>query len=120
MIVIDQLPFIFLSIEGMILQTRNSSGKCSSSKLVKRESSSSIRCPLPLRRFASVRSNIQTNSSNKSKLSHNCGLSEIQEKEQSYSDESKALPSANKEAISDVRRTIIIAHLFFDIYEIIL
>ena len=97
----------------MILQTRNSSGKCSSSKLVKRESSSSIRCPLPLRRFASVRSNIQTNSSNKSKLSHNCGLSEIQEKEQSYSDESKALPSAHKEGdISHVRNTLFIAHLF--------
>ena len=109
-----------MSTEGMILQTRNSSGKCSSSKLVKRESSSSIRCPLPLRRFASVRSNIQTNSSNKSKLSHNCGLSEIQEKEQSYSDESKALPSANKDGeISQVRRTIIVAHLFFYIYEII-
>ena len=74
----------------MILQTRNSS-----SKLVKKDSSSSIRYPLPLKRFASVKSNFQTNSSNRSKLSLNV-LSEIQEKEQSISDETRNQLSAIK------------------------
>ena len=84
--------FIFISIEGMILQTRNSS-----SKLVKKDSSSSIRYPLPLKRFASVKSNFQTNSSNRSKLSLNV-LSEIQEKEHSISDETRNQLSAIKAA----------------------
>ena len=73
-------------IEGMILQTRNSNNR-----ILKKESSSgSIRCPLPLKRFASVRSN----PTGKTSLN---ALSQIQEKEYSNSEDSRAHPSVIKE-----------------------
>lgn len=88
--------------EGMILQSRNSNGK-----LVKKDSSSSIRCPLPLKRFSSVRSNIQET---KSTLKV---LSEIQEREHSYSEELKVQPSAIKEVDTlHVGRKIFLSHIF--------
>ena len=67
----------------MILQSRNSNGK-----LVKKDSTSSMRCPLPLKRFSSVRSNLQETKPNLKVLS------EIQEREPSCSEELKMQPSA--------------------------
>ena len=70
----------------MILQSRNSNGK-----LVKKDSTSSMRCPLPPKRFSSVRSNLQETKPNLKVLS------EIQEREPSCSEELKMQPSAIKD-----------------------
>ena len=70
----------------MILQTRNSNNRI----LKKESSSSSIKCPLPLKRFASVRST----PTGKNSLN---ALSQIQEREYSYSEDSRAHPSVAKD-----------------------
>ena len=80
----------------MILQARNSNNR-----ILKKESSSgSIRCPLPLKRFASVRSTPE----GKTTLN---ALSQIQEKEHSYSDDCRAHPSeAKNDEVQQVRNTL--------------
>ena len=69
----------------MILQSRNSNPR-----ILKKESSGSIRYPLPLKRFTSVRS------APAEKVSLNA-LSQIQEKENSYAEDSRAHQSAIRE-----------------------
>ena len=68
-------------IEGFILQNRN----CNNSRLKKESSSCSIRCPLPHKRVASVRSG----PTGKTSLN---ALSRIQEREHSHSEGSRDHP----------------------------
>ena len=90
----------------MILQSRNSNGK-----LVKKDSTSSMRCPLPPKRFSSVRSNLQETKPNLKVLS------EIQEREPSCSEELKMQPSAIKDV--DIPNVSIDLFLNYTFEEII-